>query len=62
MRPDERRAQILKEIERVWDRFPDLRLFQLLMNALPRTDNLYYFEDDELLTQLRESPAYKESA
>lgn len=51
MRKPERIPKILKEVEKIWQKFPDLRLGQLLLNVL-RDPALYYVEDDELIQQL----------
>jgi uncharacterized protein YihD (DUF1040 family) len=46
---------LLDEIENVWKQYPDLRLMQLLLNAVGTNDNVdhYNTEDDYLLDQLR---------
>jgi uncharacterized protein YihD (DUF1040 family) len=50
MRDEKRIKKILKQIEVVWKKYPDLRLFQLLLNplGLPGHTELYYLEDDTL--------------
>jgi|WetSurSiteA1Bulk_404760.scaffolds.fasta_scaffold00271_9 hypothetical protein len=50
MRDEKRIKKILKQIERAWKEYPDLRLFQLLLNplGLPGHTELYYLEDDVL--------------
>jgi hypothetical protein len=57
MRDPNRIEKVLNDIERIWKRFPDLRLGQLLLNVA-RDPLLYYLEDDELLALLEEG--YKE--
>lgn len=54
MRDPKRIPKVLKEIERLWKKYPDLRLGQLLINA----DIDYWMEEDDLLERLRF--AYKE--
>ena len=44
---------ILEEIEKMWRAHPDLRLGQLIMNAVDDGGMLYYLEDAELLAELR---------
>ena len=48
MRDPKRISKILKYVEKIWKKNPDLRLMQLLLNA--RTH--YYTEDDDLLDLL----------
>lgn len=50
MRNPNRIEPILEEIKEIWEKNPDLRLLQLLLN----TNNDYYTEDDKLLEDLRE--------
>lgn len=53
MRSKQRIPIILKEIENIWSKYPDLRLGQLLCNVV--TDPmLYYIEDDLLIKRLKE--------
>lgn len=53
MRNKERIPIILKEIENIWNKYPDLRLGQLICNVV--TDPmLYYIEDDLLIEGLKE--------
>ena len=47
MRDPERIEYILKLIEKIWIKHPDLRLMQLLGNCFPAGDN-YSVEDDVL--------------
>ncbi len=55
MRDPKRIKILLDEIENVWKQYPDLRLMQLLLNAVGTNDNVdhYNTEDDYLLDQLR---------
>lgn len=41
----------LSAINNIWKRYPDLRLGQLLLNAVPE-EKLYNVEEDELLKAL----------
>ena len=42
---------ILKSVGDIWKNYPDLRLGQLLLNAV-RDPMLYYVEDDKLVEEL----------
>lgn len=48
MRDPQRINRILKKIENIWYISPDLRLTQLIMNALRINSDPYYIEDDDL--------------
>ena len=55
MRDPERIKRILGNVQRIWEANPDLRLAQLLANALRMADvpegsagNYFYAEDDKL--------------
>ena len=48
MRDKERIKVVLRTIEEIWKDNPDLRLGQLLCNAVPESW-IYYIEDDQLL-------------
>ena len=54
MRDPKRIPEALNELKGVWGSFPDLRLGQLILNAVSEP-TLYYVEDSELLKILRES-------
>ena len=43
----------LNELQNIWLEFPDLRLGQLLLNAVSDPE-LYYLEDEELIVKLQE--------
>ena len=43
----------LNELQNIWLEFPDLRLGQLLLNAVSDPE-LYYLEDEELIIKLQE--------
>ena len=53
MRDPERIPEVLHDIQRVWEAFPDMRLGQLLLNVVA-DPALYYLEDDELVHRLLE--------
>jgi uncharacterized protein YihD (DUF1040 family) len=48
MRDPERIEPMLSLIREVWTKAPDLRLTQLIMNALNANYDPYYIEDDDL--------------
>ena len=51
MRDISRIDSILKSVGDIWKNYPDLRLGQLLLNAV-RDPMLYYIEDDKLVDEL----------
>lgn len=53
MRNENRIPQILKRLEKVWEKYPDLRLGQLILNVC-ENPLLYYIEDEELLKLIEE--------
>lgn len=43
-------SQIISDLKRIWEYTPDLRLGQLLLNAVNGNENkLFYIEDQELI-------------
>lgn len=54
MRDPKRIDKILKLIKTYWKKHPDMRLTQLIMNALQITDDPYYIEDEILHDKLQE--------
>jgi uncharacterized protein YihD (DUF1040 family) len=52
MRNPNRIKPLLKLIEEIWEKYPDLRLCQLIGNVAPY-DN-YHVEDDDLKNRLKE--------
>ena len=54
MRDPKRIDQILSLIGEIWHKNPDLRLTQLIMNALQMNQDPYYIEDYILLEKLKE--------
>lgn len=53
MRDPARINHILKLVEKIWVKHPDLRLTQLIMNALRMNSDPYYVEDDKLEDALK---------
>ena len=55
MRDKKRIGKMLKKIKKIWKKYPDLRLFQLLINTtgLSGHAELYYLEDDLLSEMLK---------
>ena len=51
MRDKNRIKPILKQIEAIWEKNPDLRLCQLLGNCFKQED-LYYIEDELLVESM----------
>jgi uncharacterized protein YihD (DUF1040 family) len=56
MRDKKRIDIVLSKIKTIWEKYPDLRLGQLILNVVRDTNShvLYYLEDDELLKKLIE--------
>lgn len=56
MRDPNRIPRMLKLIEQIWSQSPDIRLFQMLVGAIPNTHehNYYWLEDDVLEQRLKE--------
>ena len=54
MRDPKRIGPIIKLITEVWYTSPDLRLTQLIMNALKMNQDPYYVEDENLKKALEE--------
>jgi hypothetical protein len=48
MRDPKRIKKILKTVEYIWEKNPDWRLTQLIMNALNINSDPYYIEDHDL--------------
>jgi len=53
MRDPKRIEPMLNLIRNLWHKAPDLRLFQLLLNAVPSDNMAYYMEDEELVEALK---------
>ena len=54
MRNPNRIESILALIRKIWYRYPDLRLTQIIMNALNMASDPYYIEDEKLKKALEE--------
>lgn len=54
MRDIERIKVILERLEKLWKKYPDLRLGQLITNAINDIIVLYYVEDENLLDCLED--------
>lgn len=52
---DDAKDTVLRQLETIWKRNPQLRLGQLIANALIYTDQLFNVEDFTLLDLLRET-------
>ena len=53
MRDPKRISEILKRLEVVWKKYPDLRLGQLLIDVLHVRNNfLFYIEDNKLIEEI----------
>lgn len=53
MRDPKRIDKVLAKVREVWKTYPDLRLLQLLSNALPQgIQNGFYIEDEDLLKRM----------
>lgn len=54
MRNPDRIDHILVRLKQVWEKYPDLRLGQLILNVV-EDPTLYYIEDDALLDVLEKT-------
>jgi len=67
MRDKNRIPLILKRLEELWNKHPDMRLAQLLWNIYPCTDytriDPYYMEDEEFMSNIEKyyasNPTYR---
>ena len=53
MRDPERIKSVLNRLQAVWEKYPDLRLGQLILNVV-QDPTLYYLEDDKLIETIEE--------
>lgn len=56
MRDPERITAVLNELHKVWEKNPDLRLGQIIVNMVQAENaspEIFYFEDDVLLLRLK---------
>ena len=51
MRPINRISNVLDRLGKIWEKYPDLRLGQLLLNCFS-DPLLYYIDDDKLIESL----------
>jgi len=49
MRDPDRIDKYLDDLKRVWKKYPDVRLMQLLMNVTGDGPNVYYLEDNTVI-------------
>jgi len=56
MRKITRIPVILEQIEQIWEKYPDLRLGQLIVNVISDSNptSLYYIEDEDLISKLQD--------
>lgn len=59
MRNPDRIDKVLNTISKVWKKYPDLRLGQLIINVIPE-DKIYNVEDDILENKIKERYNIKE--
>ena len=52
MRDPKRINRCLRKIKEIWNKNPDLRLGQLLINITPDAKSLYFIEDEDLINLL----------
>jgi len=53
MRDKARIPYVLEVVQEIWEKYPDMRLGQLLLNTT-RDPILYYMEDEDLIKKLRD--------
>ena len=54
MRDPKRIDSILNRIKRIWNKYPDLRLGQLIANVISDDSILYMLEDEEMIRSLED--------
>lgn len=54
MKDPKRIPKIMKLVEKIWKKYPNLRLTQLIGNCFEAGDN-YHTDDDTLLEKLKET-------
>lgn len=54
MRDINRIEKYLKELEKIWKTYPDLRFSQLIFNVLNEENGDYWKEEDETLKMFKE--------
>ena len=53
MRDKKRIPEILNELGKLWMKYPDYRLCQLISNMFPTETDIFYKEDSDLLERLK---------
>jgi uncharacterized protein YihD (DUF1040 family) len=53
MRDPNRIRNILDKLQEIWERYPDLRFGQLIMNLF-KDYELFYMEDEELMQEIED--------
>lgn len=53
MRDPKRIEPLLALIKEIWEKAPDLRLLQLLLNVAGSDDTAYHLEDHDLIDKLK---------
>lgn len=53
MRDRERIIRIIALLQKVWERYPDLRLGQLMDNFVWKGEDFFYLEDDKLEERIK---------
>jgi uncharacterized protein YihD (DUF1040 family) len=56
MRDPKRIKELLKQLETIWMKNPDLRFFQLLLNVFNCDTGMFFYqlEDDKIIDQLKQ--------
>jgi uncharacterized protein YihD (DUF1040 family) len=54
MRDPKRIPSVLLEVQKLWEKHPDIRLGQLLVNVLGNSEGLFSCEDGRLVRMLKE--------
>lgn len=54
MRDPKRIDIILNRIKQIWNKYPDLRLGQLIVNVISDDSILYMLEDEEMIRSLED--------
>lgn len=54
MRDPKRIDSILNRIKQIWNKYPDLRLGQLIINVISDDSILYMLEDEEMIRSLED--------
>ena len=52
-RDPKRIKEVLAEVEKIWEKNPDLRFGQLICNMFNLRGGLFYIEDDVILKELK---------